>query len=72
MGRLDGSKGAVMKHMIPLLVGSFFLVNAVSGYLNADSSIASPVALKTEAKKSVDRSLGWRPARSIARDERAD
>jgi len=70
MGRLDGSKGAVMKHMIPLLIVSFFLVNVVSGYLNADASSANPNALKSDARTSVDRPLAWRLPRPLLHDER--
>jgi hypothetical protein len=61
--RLVGSKGAFMKHMIPLLIGSFIVVNTVSGYLNPDPSMAGTPSGRVDAFKTLEKL----PVRRVAR-----
>ena len=61
-----------MRHMIPLLVCSFILVNAVSGYLNAAPQSPSAAKLKIDPKTTQEQWQMSRVSRSLARDERVD
>jgi hypothetical protein len=58
--------------MIPLLICSFIFVNALSGYLNADPSIASAATLKADLKRSQEQRQALRVSKSLAREARTD